>query len=46
MTFSGHFGHPVPIAMHLPIGQAVPYQQMRGNWHGFVKNAAKTDSSL
>ncbi len=45
MFFGGHFGQPVPIAMHGPIGQVVPYQQMLGNWHGLAKNAAKTDSS-
>ena len=45
MSFGGHFDQPVPIAMHWPIGQVVPYRRMRGNWHGLAKNAAKTDSS-
>jgi hypothetical protein len=45
MSFGGHFGQPVPIAIHWPIGQVVPYQQMRGNWHGLAKNATKTNSS-
>jgi hypothetical protein len=45
MSFGGHFGQPVPIATHWPIGQVVPYQWMHGNWHGFAKNAAKTGSS-
>ncbi len=44
-SFGGHFGLPVPITMHWPIGQVVPYQRMRGNWHRFAKNATKTDSS-
>jgi hypothetical protein len=25
MSFGGHFDQPVPIAMHWPIGQVVPY---------------------
>jgi hypothetical protein len=45
MSFGGHFGQPVPIAMHWLIGQDVPYRRMRGNLHGLAKNAAKTDSS-
>jgi hypothetical protein len=45
MSFGGYFGQPVPITMHWPIGQVVPYQWMRGNWHGLAKNAAKTDLS-
>ena len=31
MSFGGHFGQPVPIAAHWPIGQFVPYRQIRGN---------------
>ena len=45
MSFGGHFGQPVPITAHRPIGQFVPYRQMRGNWHGLAKKAAKTDLS-
>ncbi len=45
MSFGGHFGQPVPISMHWPIGQVAPYQQMRGNWHGLAKKATKTDLS-
>ena len=45
MSFGGHFGQPVPIAVHRPIGQFVPYWQMRGNWHGLAKKAAKTNLS-
>jgi hypothetical protein len=45
MSFGGHFNQPVPIAMHWAMGPVVPYQQMRGNWHGLAKNAAKTDLS-
>jgi hypothetical protein len=45
MSFGGHFNQPVPIAMHWPIGQVVPYQQMHGNWHELAKNAIKTNSS-
>ena len=45
MSFCDHFGQPVPIATHRPIGQVVPYQWMHGNLHGLAKKAAKTDSS-
>ena len=45
MSFSGHFGQPVPIATHPLIGQVVPYLPMCGNWHGLAKKAAKTNSS-
>ena len=45
MSFGGHFGQPVPIAAHWPIGQFVPYRQMRGNWHELAEKAAKTDLS-
>ena len=45
MSFGGHFNQPMPIAMHWLIGQVVPHQQMRGNWHELAKNAAKPDSS-
>jgi hypothetical protein len=45
MSFGSHFDQPVPYAMHWPIGQVVPYQQMRRNWHGLAKNAAKADLS-
>ncbi len=45
MSFGGHFGQPVPITAHRPIGQFVPYRQMRGNWHGLAVKAAKTDLS-
>ena len=41
----GHFGQPVPIAMHPPIGQVMPFQPMCGNWHGLAKKAAKNNSS-
>ena len=45
MSFCGHFGQPVPIAVHWLIGQFLPYWRMRGNWHGLAKKAAKTDLS-
>ena len=45
MSFGGHFGQPVLIAAHRPIGQFVPYRRMQGDWHGLAKKAAKTDSS-
>jgi hypothetical protein len=45
MLFGGHFGQPMLIAMHQPIGQVMPYQLMHGNWHGLAKTAAKTGSS-
>ena len=41
MSFGGHFGQPVPIAAHRPIGQFVPYQQMRGNRMGWPKRPPK-----
>ena len=43
MSFGGHFGIPVPIAAHRLIGQFVPYQRMRCDWHALVKKATKTD---
>ena len=43
MSFGGHFGQPMPVVTHRPIGQVVPYQRMRGNWHGLAKKATKTD---
>jgi hypothetical protein len=45
MSFGGHFGQPVPIVTHWPIGKVVTYQRMHGNRHGLAKNATKTDSS-
>ena len=45
ISFGGHFGQPVPIAMHRLIGQVVPYQQMCGDWHELAKKAAKTKLS-
>jgi hypothetical protein len=45
MSFGGHFDRPMPIVIHWPIGQVLPYQWMRGNWDGLAKNAAKTNSS-
>ncbi len=45
MSFGGHFNQPMPITMHWSKGQVVPYQRMRGNWHGLAKNAAKTNLS-
>ena len=45
ISFGGHFGQPVPIAAHRPIGKFVPYRQIRGNWHGLAEKAAKTGLS-
>ncbi len=45
MSFGSHFGQPVPIAMHPPIGQVMSYQPMCGKWHGLAKKAAKNNSS-
>ena len=45
ISFGGQLGQPVPIAAHRPIGQFVPYWQMRGNWHGLAEKAPKTDLS-
>ena len=41
MSFGGHFGQPVPIPTHPPIGQVVPYRPICGNWHRFAKKATK-----
>ena len=41
MSFDGHFGQPMPVAMHRPIRYVVPYQWMCGDWHGLAKKGAK-----
>ena len=43
MSFDGHFGQPVPIATHPPIGQVMLHRPMCGDWHGLTKKSAKTD---
>ena len=45
MSFSGHFGQPVPIATHWLIEQVVPYRLMRGDWHGLAEMAITTNLS-
>jgi len=45
MSFGDHFGQPVPIATHPPIGQVVLYRRMRGDWQRLAEKTAKTDSS-